>query len=117
MTFGQMFGLVAIAFIELFFNAWRQPALFRCKAKFLEPSGYVGAESLNLLNGCSENTKTALLDSMYVFLKRPEFSKYTNELGSVSPRILLTGPLGKMSFPTLNFPPVGNIHNVLTTAQ
>lgn len=42
----------------------------------------------------NENTKTALLDSMYVFLKRPEFSKYTNELGSVSPRILLTGPLG-----------------------
>lgn len=34
---------------------------------------------------------------MYVFLKRPEFSKYTNELGSVSPRILLTGPLGKLS--------------------
>lgn len=42
----------------------------------------------------NENTRTALLDSMYVFLKRPEFSKYTNELGSVSPRILLTGPLG-----------------------
>ncbi|KAG0564340.1 hypothetical protein M758_8G098200 [Ceratodon purpureus] len=42
----------------------------------------------------NENTKTALLDSMYVFLKRPEFSKYTNELGSVSPRILLTGPPG-----------------------
>jgi len=42
----------------------------------------------------NENTKTALLDSMYVFLKRPEFTKYTNELGSVSPRILLTGPPG-----------------------
>ena len=56
-----------------------------------------------MLNGCSENTKTALLDSMYVFLKRPEFSKYTNELGSVSPRILLSGPPGKLPFPTLNF--------------
>uniref|UniRef100_A0A7I4C6K4 AAA+ ATPase domain-containing protein n=1 Tax=Physcomitrium patens TaxID=3218 RepID=A0A7I4C6K4_PHYPA len=42
----------------------------------------------------NESTKTVLLDSMYVFLKKPEFSKYTNELGSVSPRILLTGPLG-----------------------
>jgi hypothetical protein len=31
---------------------------------------------------------------MYVFLKRPEFVKYTSELGSVSPRILLTGPPG-----------------------
>jgi hypothetical protein len=34
------------------------------------------------------------VDSMYVFLKRPEFSKYISELGSVSPRILLTGPPG-----------------------
>ncbi|CAM6014974.1 unnamed protein product [Sphagnum balticum] len=42
----------------------------------------------------NENTKTALVDSMYVFLKRPEFSKYISELGSVSPRILLTGPPG-----------------------
>lgn len=62
-----------------------------------------------MLNECSENTKTALLDSMYVFLKRPEFSKYTNELGSVSPRILLTGPLGKLSFPKLNLSLVGEV--------
>ena len=43
---------------------------------------------------CSENTKTALVDSMYIFLKRPEFTKFTSELGSVSSRILLTGPPG-----------------------
>ncbi|XP_024402253.1 uncharacterized protein [Physcomitrium patens] len=42
----------------------------------------------------NESTKAALLDSMYVFLKRPEFCKHLNELGSVSPRILLSGPLG-----------------------
>eukprot|EP00249_Psilotum_nudum_P021318 c28064_g2_i2 orf=544-3357(-) len=42
----------------------------------------------------SENTRTALLDSMYIFLKRPEFTKYTTSLATVSPRILLTGPLG-----------------------
>ncbi|KAH8950650.1 hypothetical protein BDL97_10G096400 [Sphagnum fallax] len=42
----------------------------------------------------NDSTKTALVDSMYVFLKRPEFVKYTSELGSVSPRILLTGPPG-----------------------
>ena len=39
---------------------------------------------------------------MYVFLKRPEFTKYTNELGSVSPRILLTGPPGMYLFATFN---------------
>lgn len=55
----------------------------------------------NVVGWCSENTKTALLDSMYVFLKRPEFTKYTNELGSVSPRILLTGPPGMYLFATL----------------
>ncbi len=50
------------------------------------------------LDMCSENTKTALVDSMYVFLKQPEFSKYISELGSVSPRILLTGPPGMCAF-------------------
>jgi SpoVK/Ycf46/Vps4 family AAA+-type ATPase len=42
----------------------------------------------------NDNTKSALLDSMYVYLKRPEFAKYTADLTSVSPRILLTGPPG-----------------------
>lgn len=42
----------------------------------------------------SENTKTALLDSMYIYLRRPEYVKYTANLASVSPRILLTGPPG-----------------------
>ncbi|KAH9310527.1 hypothetical protein KI387_025562, partial [Taxus chinensis] len=40
----------------------------------------------------SENTKTALLDSVYTFLKRPEYIKYVSNLATVSPRILLTGP-------------------------
>jgi len=64
-------------------------------------SNFFDAEKLILLDGCSESTKTALLDSMFVFLKRPEFAKYTNELGSVSPRILLTGPPGRLSLPNL----------------
>ncbi|BBN12403.1 ATPase family AAA domain-containing protein 1 [Marchantia polymorpha subsp. ruderalis] len=42
----------------------------------------------------NESTKSALLDSMFVYLKRPEFTKYTSDLASVSPRILLTGPPG-----------------------
>uniref|UniRef100_A0A0C9RXX7 TSA: Wollemia nobilis Ref_Wollemi_Transcript_4876_3591 transcribed RNA sequence n=1 Tax=Wollemia nobilis TaxID=56998 RepID=A0A0C9RXX7_9CONI len=42
----------------------------------------------------SDNTKTALLDSVYTFLKRPEFIKYVSNLASVSPRILVTGPPG-----------------------
>eukprot|EP00897_Mesotaenium_endlicherianum_P001916 jgi/Mesen1/1752/ME001390S00741 len=42
----------------------------------------------------SETTKEALLDSTYIHLKRPEFAKYTSELSSISPRILLTGPPG-----------------------
>lgn len=65
-----------------------------------------------MLDGCSENTKTALLDSMYVFLKRPEFSKYTNELGSVSPRILLTGPLGEFSPLMLKLSLVRRVTNI-----
>jgi hypothetical protein len=55
---------------------------------------FVLSFNLCFLDMRSENTKTALVDSMYVFLKRPEFSKYISELGSVSPRILLTGPPG-----------------------
>ncbi|XP_024528559.1 uncharacterized protein LOC9633323 isoform X2 [Selaginella moellendorffii] len=46
----------------------------------------------------NESTKTALLDSLYVYLKRPEFVKFTSELASVSPRILLTGPPGSEIF-------------------
>ncbi|GLJ44807.1 hypothetical protein SUGI_0942410 [Cryptomeria japonica] len=42
----------------------------------------------------SDNTKTALLDSVYTFLKRPEYVKYVSNLVSVSPRILVTGPPG-----------------------
>lgn len=42
----------------------------------------------------SDNTKTALLDAMYVFLKRPEYIKYVSNLVTVCSRILLTGPPG-----------------------
>mmetsp|Transcript_41691 Transcript_41691/g.69447 ORF Transcript_41691/g.69447 Transcript_41691/m.69447 type:complete len:1481 (-) Transcript_41691:1256-5698(-) len=42
----------------------------------------------------SEDVKQLLINSAYLFLKRPEFVKYTSELSTVSRRILLTGPVG-----------------------
>lgn len=42
----------------------------------------------------SDNTKTALLDAMYVFLKKPDYIKYVSNLVTVCSRILLTGPPG-----------------------
>ncbi|ERN10004.1 hypothetical protein AMTRI_Chr06g194670 [Amborella trichopoda] len=42
----------------------------------------------------SENTKNVLIASVYIHLKRKEFSKYTSDLPTVSPRILLSGPSG-----------------------
>lgn len=71
-----------------------------CAYQLLQVSHLLLPVTYNVVGWCSENTKTALLDSMYVFLKRPEFTKYTNELGSVSPRILLTGPPGMYLFAT-----------------
>ena len=48
----------------------------------------------NLVVCYRDNTKTTLLDSMYVFLKRPEYIKYVSNLVTVCSRILLTQPPG-----------------------
>ncbi|KAL2633180.1 hypothetical protein R1flu_004659 [Riccia fluitans] len=42
----------------------------------------------------SESTKSLLVTSTFVHLKRPNFTKFTSELPAISPRILLTGPSG-----------------------
>ncbi|KAL7191723.1 hypothetical protein ACSBR2_023748 [Camellia fascicularis] len=42
----------------------------------------------------SENTKNVLIAASYIHLKHKEQVKYTSELPTVSPRILLSGPAG-----------------------
>ncbi|GMH01158.1 hypothetical protein Nepgr_002997 [Nepenthes gracilis] len=42
----------------------------------------------------SENTKNVLIAASYIHLKHKEHSKYTSELPTVNPRILLSGPAG-----------------------
>ncbi|KAL3694568.1 hypothetical protein R1sor_008219 [Riccia sorocarpa] len=42
----------------------------------------------------SESTKSLLVTSTFVHLKRPNYTKFTAELPAISPRILLTGPSG-----------------------
>ncbi|KAH7316096.1 hypothetical protein KP509_21G078500 [Ceratopteris richardii] len=42
----------------------------------------------------SESTKSVLIASTYVHLQHPAFVRFTNDLHSVNPRILLSGPPG-----------------------
>ncbi|KAJ4974381.1 hypothetical protein NE237_007555 [Protea cynaroides] len=42
----------------------------------------------------SENTKNVLISAAFIHLKQKEYAKYTSELPTVSPRILLSGPAG-----------------------
>ncbi|KAK1291136.1 Katanin p60 ATPase-containing subunit A1 [Acorus calamus] len=42
----------------------------------------------------SENTKNVLISSTYIHLNCKEFTKFTSDLYSISPRILLSGPAG-----------------------
>ncbi|XP_068664265.1 uncharacterized protein [Aristolochia californica] len=42
----------------------------------------------------SENTKNVLISAAYIHLSCKEFSKYTSDLPTVSPRTLLSGPAG-----------------------
>ncbi|KAF5198563.1 Aaa-type atpase family protein [Thalictrum thalictroides] len=42
----------------------------------------------------SESTKNRLIASAYIHLKRQKFVKFTSNLPTISPRILLTGPSG-----------------------
>ncbi|XP_057972333.1 uncharacterized protein LOC131160549 isoform X2 [Malania oleifera] len=42
----------------------------------------------------SENTKNVLIAASFIHLKRREHAKYTSELPTVNPRILLSGPAG-----------------------
>ena len=45
----------------------------------------------------SDTTKNVLITSTYIHLKRVKFAKYTIDLSSVCPRILLSGPAGTTS--------------------
>ncbi|GAB4860458.1 hypothetical protein Ancab_035618 [Ancistrocladus abbreviatus] len=42
----------------------------------------------------SENTKNVLIAASYIHMKHKEHTKYTSELPTVNPRILLSGPAG-----------------------
>ncbi|GAB2269699.1 hypothetical protein Dimus_004621 [Dionaea muscipula] len=42
----------------------------------------------------SENTKSVLIAASYIHLKHKEYTKYTSELPTVNPRVLLSGPAG-----------------------
>eukprot|EP00252_Welwitschia_mirabilis_P021049 TRINITY_DN528_c0_g1_i2.p1 TRINITY_DN528_c0_g1~~TRINITY_DN528_c0_g1_i2.p1 ORF type:complete len:1254 (-),score=321.29 TRINITY_DN528_c0_g1_i2:470-4231(-) len=42
----------------------------------------------------SENTKNVLIASTFIHLKCKEYSKFTSDLPTISPRILLSGPAG-----------------------
>ncbi|XP_039050879.1 uncharacterized protein LOC120192098 [Hibiscus syriacus] len=42
----------------------------------------------------SENTKNVLIEASFIHLKHKKHAKYTSELTSVNPRILLSGPAG-----------------------
>lgn len=46
----------------------------------------------------SETTKNVLIASTYIHLKCNKFAKYTSDLPTVIPRILLSGPAGKVSY-------------------
>ena len=45
-----------------------------------------------------ENTKNVLISASYIHLKHKEHAKYTSELPTVNPRILLSGPAGAFHF-------------------
>lgn len=47
-----------------------------------------------LFLNCSENTKNVLIAASFIHLKHKEHAKYTTELTTVNPRILLSGPAG-----------------------
>lgn len=47
---------------------------------------------------CSENTKNVLIAASFIHLKHKEHAKYTSELTTVNPRILLSGPAGLCIF-------------------
>lgn len=46
----------------------------------------------------SENTKNVLIAASYIHLKHKDHAKYTSELTTVNPRILLSGPAGVLVF-------------------
>ncbi|XP_010436397.1 PREDICTED: uncharacterized protein LOC104720133, partial [Camelina sativa] len=62
-------------------------------------AGIFGGESLEVSFKkfpyyLSENTKSILIASSYVHLKKKEYAKYTSNMTTLNPRILLSGPTG-----------------------
>lgn len=47
-----------------------------------------------VFNFCSENTKNVLIAASFIHLKHKEHAKYTSQLSTVNPRLLLSGPAG-----------------------
>jgi hypothetical protein len=47
---------------------------------------------------CSENTKNVLIAASFIHLMHKKYAKYTSELATVNPRILLSGPAGLWAF-------------------
>lgn len=47
---------------------------------------------------CSENTKHVLIAASFIHLKHKEHAKYTSELTTINPRILLSGPAGVLVY-------------------
>lgn len=54
--------------------------------------------SITFVLFCSENTKNVLIAASYIHLKHREHAKFTSELATVNPRILLSGPAGVWEF-------------------
>ncbi|XP_019089766.1 PREDICTED: uncharacterized protein LOC104730955 [Camelina sativa] len=62
-------------------------------------AGIFGGESLEVSFKTfpyylSENTKSILITTSYVHLKKKEYAKYTSNMTTLNPRILLSGPTG-----------------------
>lgn len=51
----------------------------------------------NIIFYCSESTKNVLIAASFIHLRHKEHVKYTADLTTVNPRILLAGPAGVLS--------------------
>jgi hypothetical protein len=60
-------------------------------------SGNLWFQNILFFLSCSENTKNVVIAALFIHLKHKEHAKYTSELTTVNPRILLSGPAGQWS--------------------
>ncbi|CAK7336687.1 unnamed protein product [Dovyalis caffra] len=64
-----------------------------CKTNLVAICGSFGGE-FHSSYAISENTKNVLIAASFIHLKHKKHAKYTSELTTVNPRILLSGPAG-----------------------